>query len=204
MTKYPISLTFIEPWAAKKEVPYVRAQPDPGFSGRNFDMIDYNVNITDARPMKDQFKLDVNGFEFIEDAQSSTPELLDALRGNDKATIEKLYYPQVERIVKEMTKATRVFTFDHTVRRRVRSAGEKGPYGKEKIAPVLNGQEQPAKLVSHTCIEYQDFVSFINNSAQVHCDQYVTVRFSLSYFRRCNITQVNRWRDSQSAHAYGA
>jgi hypothetical protein len=44
----------------------------------------------------------------------------------DKDELRRVYYPEAERLVAEVTGATRVLVFDHTVRRRVRGGVAEG------------------------------------------------------------------------------
>lgn len=64
----------------------------------------------DVRPLKDQFSLERNGFNLY---KLEVPKDLD---WQNKEEVERIYYPLAEKLLKEATGATRVHTFDHTLR----------------------------------------------------------------------------------------
>ena len=41
--------------------------------------------------------------------------------------MRRVYYPEVQRVMAEATGASKVFIFDHTLRRRVRGAADRAP-----------------------------------------------------------------------------
>ena len=67
------------------------------------------VTIRDGRPLKDEFDLEVAGFEFIEHGT----EVRDFF---DAEELKRVYYPEVEALVKKVSGASRVVVFDHTLR----------------------------------------------------------------------------------------
>ena len=79
------------------------------------------MTIFDVRPVAARLSLDSEGLALV--THSS------AVRDfYDEDELRRVYYPEAERLVAEVTRATRVLVFDHTVRRRVwggvdRSAG---------------------------------------------------------------------------------
>lgn len=130
-------MSFLQPWGEDEGNPYVRGAAAEGFDSCNYSNLEYPVKITDARPNKHEFDVNTHGFAYFDDP-SITEEILEILRANDKPRVTKEYYPLVEKLVKDKTGATRVFIFDHTVRRR-------DPSLSPKDNP--NGREQPASLV---------------------------------------------------------
>ncbi|KPI42179.1 uncharacterized protein AB675_5458 [Cyphellophora attinorum] len=68
------------------------------------------VTINDIRGETDKYNLDSNGFQLY-NFPSAEKDFLD----DDKIKAE--YYPETERLLKEATGASRVFIFDHTIRR---------------------------------------------------------------------------------------
>jgi hypothetical protein len=70
------------------------------------------VPIRDARPIADELSLDVEGFELIQQ-KSAVRDFWN------EDEIRNVYYPEVERLLKAVTGADKVFIFDHTLRRRV-------------------------------------------------------------------------------------
>jgi hypothetical protein len=81
----------------------------------------YRMTIYDVRPVAARLSLDSEGLALV---RHNT-----AVRDfYDENELRRVYYPEAERFVVEVTGATRVLVFDHTVRRRVgggvdRSAG---------------------------------------------------------------------------------
>ncbi|KAF4628249.1 hypothetical protein G7Y89_g9906 [Cudoniella acicularis] len=69
-----------------------------------------NVIIHDISGDEDKYTLDSHGFQFVKH-ESKEKDFLD----DEKIKAE--YYPEVEQLLKDTTGATRVFIFDHTIRR---------------------------------------------------------------------------------------
>jgi O-methyltransferase domain len=132
-------MSFLEPWDSIRGEPFFRSAADEGFEQMNFKWVDNPVAILDARPNKQEFSLDGNGFTYVSDEGTMTSELLEALRTGEKETVQSLYYPTVEALMKQHTGASRIIIFDHTVRKR-------DPRMDSKDNP--NGKEQPATVVS--------------------------------------------------------
>ena len=65
--------------------------------------------IRDGRPLAGTFSLDRNGFAFV-------PHPTAVADFFDKAELAAVYYPEVERLVREVSGAARVVVFDHTLR----------------------------------------------------------------------------------------
>ncbi|KAH8160893.1 hypothetical protein CIB48_g7358 [Xylaria polymorpha] len=129
-------MRFLEPWNPAKGNPYIRMNPPPGFDRTNFEWRSYPVTLTDARPMKETFALDIHGFAYFEDAVSQ--DIIDALRRSDSTSEQNTYRKHVEQFVREMTGAPRVIVFDHTLRKRRPELGQ---------TQNTDGKEQPATMV---------------------------------------------------------
>lgn len=67
------------------------------------------VRIQDARVLVGQLSLDQNGFVLV-DHRTEVGDFLDA------AQLQSIYYPEVARLVKTVSGASRVVVFDHTLR----------------------------------------------------------------------------------------
>ncbi|SPO06037.1 related to 7alpha-cephem-methoxylase P8 chain [Cephalotrichum gorgonifer] len=67
--------------------------------------------IHDVRGREADYTLDGNGFEFIRYPTSEKDFL-------DDDHIKAVYYPDVERLLKDVTGASKIFIFDHTIRRK--------------------------------------------------------------------------------------
>jgi len=127
-------MLFIEPWHEKIENPFLRSGALEGYQSQNFDYERSKVFVTDVRDRKSLFNLDEHGFTFVDEPQGATPEILLKLRQKDKATVEKFYYENVERLIKNVTGASKVVIFDHTVRQRVIELAGQSPEGREQPA----------------------------------------------------------------------
>ncbi|RMZ88612.1 hypothetical protein DV736_g4158, partial [Chaetothyriales sp. CBS 134916] len=69
-----------------------------------------NVVIHDISGDEDKYTLDSHGFQFVKH-ESKEKDFLD----DNKIKAE--YYPEIEKLLKDSTGASRVFIFDHTIRR---------------------------------------------------------------------------------------
>ncbi|KAI8632619.1 hypothetical protein F5Y19DRAFT_491279 [Xylariaceae sp. FL1651] len=136
MATFDSRMSFLEPWSSSKGNPYVRGAPDEGFPKLNYTNYESPVKVTNGRPIKDEFDINVHGFAYHTD-NTITENILEILRKDDKPLVIRDYYPLVEALVKEKTGARRVVIFDHTLRRR-------DPSLTSRDNP--NGREQPASL----------------------------------------------------------
>ena len=69
----------------------------------------YTMLIHDARPLMDSLSLDVEGFE-LKRCETAVSNFYDP------AQVRSVYYPEVEKLVKEATGASKVVAFEHDVR----------------------------------------------------------------------------------------
>jgi hypothetical protein len=67
------------------------------------------VTVRDGRPMLGEFSLEVTGFQFVEH-KTEVRDFFDA------EELKRVYYPEVEALVKNVSGASRVVVFDHTLR----------------------------------------------------------------------------------------
>lgn len=70
---------------------------------------DHLMVIRDGRPVRDEFAMDVTGFEFV-DHQTAMTDFFDAEQ------LKSVYYPEIEALIKARAGAARVVIFDHTLR----------------------------------------------------------------------------------------
>jgi hypothetical protein len=85
------------------------------------------VRIRDGRALAQAFELDVHGFAFVEH-RTAVRDFFDA------GELRSVYYPEVERLVRQVAGAARVVVFDHTLR-----SGDEGEREARKIRePVLS------------------------------------------------------------------
>jgi hypothetical protein len=67
------------------------------------------VKICNARPLLDRFSLDGEGFVFV----NHDTRMQDFY---NEAELRTIYYPEMEQLIKDLTGASRVLIFDHTLR----------------------------------------------------------------------------------------
>jgi len=110
-------LNFLSP--DLKEKPYYYRIAPPGKPGSNIVYESKSVNIVDLRSLSEEevadFTLDTAGFQIVKH-ESLEKEF------RDEGRIRDAYYKETEELLKNITGATRVCIFDHTLRRR--KAGE--------------------------------------------------------------------------------
>jgi hypothetical protein len=70
---------------------------------------EHRVEIENGRPRAAEFHLEVHGFVFLRHPTAVRDFF-------DRAELQAVYYPEVERLVKETSGASRVHIFDHTLR----------------------------------------------------------------------------------------
>jgi hypothetical protein len=88
--------------------------PPPGVPQWNGIDDPREVAIEDARGREDAFTLDRNGFQFVRSAS----KVADFYAPDE---VERIYYPEVEALLRDTLGARRVKIFDHTVRNVARS-----------------------------------------------------------------------------------
>jgi hypothetical protein len=92
--------------------------PPPGVPRSNTVHETHRVPIFDARETAPDASLDREGFELLR----HTSAVRDFY---DEDEVRRTYYPEAERLIAGATGASRVFIFDHTVRRRVAGADDR-------------------------------------------------------------------------------
>ncbi len=92
--------------------------PPPGVPRSNTVHETHQVPIYDLRGVVPEAALDREGFELLRHSSA-----VQNFYNEDE--VLKQYYPEAERLIAEATGASRVFIFDHTVRRRVRGADDR-------------------------------------------------------------------------------
>jgi hypothetical protein len=78
------------------------------------------VTIRDARPVADLLSLDDEGLQLVK----HTSAVRDFL---DDDEVERVYYPEAEKLITEATGARWVLVFDHTVRQRIYGTPDRTP-----------------------------------------------------------------------------
>jgi len=101
--------------------------PPPGVPARIGNYEKFTVTIHSARAILEQLSLDRQGFA-VTYQQSAVANFYDA------DEVRRIYYPEVERLVREVTGAVKVHVFDHNVRSR--------PMAQRRE----NGAQEPVKV----------------------------------------------------------
>ncbi len=94
--------------------------PPPGVPRSNSTHEAHIVPIHDARAIASDISLDRQGFAVLHH-HSAVRDFWD------EDELRQVYYPEVQRVIAEATGATKVFIFDHTLRRRVRGVDDRAP-----------------------------------------------------------------------------
>jgi hypothetical protein len=138
---------------AEKPVTYMYTPP-PGIPPRTGRYAPYLMPIYDGRPILSQISLDTHGFRL-------THHETAVANFYDEQEVRTIYYPEVERLVKEITGAVKVLVFDHNVRcgpmakRGENGAREpvKGAHndytlrsGPQRVRDLLDAEEAAARL----------------------------------------------------------
>jgi hypothetical protein len=84
-------------------------EPPAGVAPRSGKIVKQRIAIMNARPIAGQLTLDVHGFML-------THQETAVRNFYDSDEVRAVYYPEVERLIKQITGATRVIVFDHNVR----------------------------------------------------------------------------------------
>ncbi len=113
--------------SSEKPVIYLY-EPPPGVPGRSGRTATHWVKIRNGRPFHDKLALDREGFTFVRHRSQ-------VVNFYEPEEVRRVYYPEVERLLKEILGAVRVHVFDHNVRCRLMAKrGEKGAREPVKFA----------------------------------------------------------------------
>jgi hypothetical protein len=103
-------LNYLAPMAERPR--YYAYDPEPDVPRSNIVHEAHRVRIHDMRPIQSQISLDRQGFALLEQ-RSAVRDFWD------EDEIRRVYHPEAERFISAATGASRVFIFDHTLRRRI-------------------------------------------------------------------------------------
>ena len=84
-------------------------EPPAGVAPRSGKIVKQRIVILNGRPIADQLTLDGQGF-MLTHHETAVRDFYDS------DEVRAVYYPEVERLVKQLTGAARVIVFDHNVR----------------------------------------------------------------------------------------
>ncbi|KAH9852577.1 hypothetical protein C2E23DRAFT_188884 [Lenzites betulinus] len=127
---------FSPPKDGSKPINYITWSPSLGVPQRNWDKVSHQVQIENLRGGKeDSVSLDTTGFQY--GRRAAAHKSFD----NDEI-VEKEYYPESIALVKEITGASRVVPFDHTIRRRRPEEIEDTPQKRQPV-PLVHIDQTP-------------------------------------------------------------
>jgi hypothetical protein len=92
--------------------------PPPGVPRSNSTHEAHTVPIHDARAVESDVSLDREGFAVLH-YKSAVKDFWD------EDEVRRVYYPEIQRVLAEATGASKVYIFDHTLRRRVRGVDDR-------------------------------------------------------------------------------
>jgi hypothetical protein len=105
--------------------------PPDGTPRSNAAYAPHRVRVADIRPRKREFSLDTHGFAVLDHPS--------ALRDfDDEDAIRRVYYPEAEAALAAATGASRVFIFDHTIRRRIDGAADRAAGAPRQPVPRVH------------------------------------------------------------------
>ncbi|KAH7923037.1 hypothetical protein BV22DRAFT_1130944 [Leucogyrophana mollusca] len=103
-------LYFVPPADGSRPFNNINADLKTGKRARNWEPAEHTVEIEDIRGKESEYTLDTAGFQYYRSATKHT-----AFANDDD--IKREYYPESIQLLKELTGASKVVLFDHTVRR---------------------------------------------------------------------------------------
>jgi cephamycin C biosynthesis protein len=114
---------------------------------KNFGSSTIPITIYDMRGQEKSTNVDTTGFQAITSPSSVSSSLL--LNGSQEE-VERIYYPEVEALLKKHTGASRVVFFDHTIRK---PRPEGVPDTPQTRSPVMLAHVDQTPLSSHKRVD---------------------------------------------------
>lgn len=134
---------FVPPPTGEKAYQHINADPLTGEREANYTRADYAVVIENLRGKEgegEEATLDTAGFQlFNRPAKYTTFD-------NGDEEIVKEYYPESIELIKELTGASRVVLFDHTIRRRRPGETDDTPSKRQPVSQVHVDQTTSASI----------------------------------------------------------
>jgi hypothetical protein len=110
------ALNYIEPMSEKPRS--LEYEPPPGVPRTTAVHRAHTVTIRDVRPAASELSLEREGFQLVPAASCVTDF-------NDPEAVQTRYYAEAVSLLEELTGASRVVVFDHTIRRRIPGATDR-------------------------------------------------------------------------------
>src|SRR5712675_889369 len=109
-------LRYLEPMSEKPRS--LEFEPPPGVPQTTAVYREHTVEIRDVRPVAETLSLEDEGFQLLT-APTSVTDF------DDEEAIRTRYYAETISLLEEVTGASRVVVFDHTIRRRIPGASDR-------------------------------------------------------------------------------
>jgi len=139
------------------------ADPRTGVRAKNWVQASIPTNVENVRGKEDQYTLEKAGFEF-----HKAPSEMRAEDFDNENTIREVYYKESGELYRKLTGGTRVFIFDHTIRRNF--PGRKSDTPDTRI-PALNVHvdQTPEATVAriHRHMPPEDVPKLLNSRYQI-------------------------------------
>ncbi|KAF8625614.1 hypothetical protein AX17_006800 [Amanita inopinata Kibby_2008] len=124
----PAHITYgVPPTGDVRAFQTIYQDPITGQRDQNWKNEQREVQIENIRGKEDSVSLDTAGFQFY-----TRPSPHKSFRNDEE--VKRGYYPECEKLIKELTGASKVVLFDHTIRRNQPGIIEDGP---DKRQPVM-------------------------------------------------------------------
>ncbi|EPQ50914.1 hypothetical protein GLOTRDRAFT_133652 [Gloeophyllum trabeum ATCC 11539] len=130
---------FVPPADGSRPWQNINANPVTGAREQNFGTSEHEMAIENVRGREHEFTLDKNGFQFYKRPSKHTGF-------TDNAKIREEYYPESIELIKELTGASQVVLFDHTIRRRRPNEKEDTPDKRQPVPRVHVDQTQASAI----------------------------------------------------------
>lgn len=165
VAELPVIRASLNYLAETKEKPVAYAYtPPPGVPQTTRRNDPRTVTIRDGRSIINELSLDTQGFTLVHHDSK-------VVNFYDDAEVREVYYPEVERLLKEVTGAIKVVIFDHVVR------------CAPKSRPGENAVREPAKLV-HNDYSFKSAPRRVRDHAPEEAEELLKNRF----------VEINVWR----------
>ncbi|PFH49600.1 hypothetical protein AMATHDRAFT_194642 [Amanita thiersii Skay4041] len=167
MSSGPTSVTatlgyFTDPPKGERAFWTINVDEKTGQRRKNFDYDQHEVVIENIRGGKEhEVNFEKNGFEFFHRPSGCSSF-------DDDEVIEREYYPECERIFKEVTGGSRAVLFDHTIRRRRPGQIDNGPKNRQPVTEVHVDQTTASSIARvHRHLPAEDAKELVNKRFQI-------------------------------------
>ncbi|KXN80624.1 hypothetical protein AN958_09309 [Leucoagaricus sp. SymC.cos] len=113
--------------------------PKTGQSERNTLRQEFKAQLENVRGKENLYTLDTAGFQFFNRPTKVTDF-------SDEKLVREVYYPESAELIKELTGASRVVLFDHTIRRRRPGEVDSGPDRRQPVSLAHVDQTAAASI----------------------------------------------------------